>query len=99
MANEETKEEEAELDAYMEAAANGEGPSEKERIGFLRIRYEQIKVEYKSLQLQKEEAEALKRQDIVTKINDAFRANYQARKWTVRSLREAGESVSDRFVP
>lgn len=92
--------EQAEIDAYMDPEnANGDGPTNEERKGYLKARYEQVKNDYKALCLQREEFEGQKRADLQGKIQEAFKQNYVARKWFVRELRKAGEKIEDKFVP
>lgn len=90
--------EEAEINAYMEET-NGEGPNDDEFLTYLKMRYEQVKSDYKSLQLQRAEAEARKEANLLNKLTAAFRSNYKARRWAVIQLRIVGEIIQDRFIP
>jgi hypothetical protein len=91
---------EADIDRYMDAEnANGAGPTAKERTDFLRARHKAICDEYKSLMLLREEAKATENKQRLAQLREAFEANYRTRKWVVRELRAAGETVEDRFVP
>lgn len=96
--------EEAEYNAYMEAvAANGEIPKESERKDYYKARYNNVKTVYKSLILQKEEAEGYRDKDQkklwLDKLTPAFRDNYRERIRIVTELRTLGEKVDDPFVP
>lgn len=89
--------EEAEVNAYMEAAS--EKPSDERRKLFLQSRYEQVKREYQDLRLLKEEAEGRKDDKRVNELTGHFRENFKARKWAVTQLRQAGANVEDPFIP
>jgi hypothetical protein len=92
--------EQGEIDAYADSENAGTaGPTGDERQAYLRARYEQIKIEYKSLQLQQEEYKCSKRDELVQKVREAFGHNYAARKYVVRELRKVGEKIEDKFVP
>jgi hypothetical protein len=94
------KVEQAEIDSYMDVEnSGGDGPTSEERLAFLKTRYAQVKEEYKLLQLQREEIEATKKEDLLPRVNQAFSANYKTRKFLVKELRKAGEKVEDRFIP
>ena len=93
------KQEEAALDAYMDAAqCDGQGPTPAERLTFLKQRYDGVKAEYKSLMNLREEFKATDRKDALAKLRQSFEENYASRKWLVRELRVAGETVTDKFV-
>lgn len=92
--------EEAELNAYMDSDnAKDQGPTEEDRVAYLTRRHEDVKTEYKLLQLQKEEIEGRKDDALLANLHRAFGSNYKARKFVVQELRKAGEHVVDPFIP
>jgi len=92
--------EEAQINAYMEAVnANGEGPTDAERLAYLKARLFQVQAEYKALVLQRHEVEARKNEELLNKITSSFRENWKARKYVVTELRKCGETVEDKFIP
>jgi len=88
--------EQAEVDAYIQADG---ALADADRLEYLKTRYEQVKMEYRNLQLNREEIEALKRDDLKGRVSEQFAQNYKARKWVVTELRKRGIAVDDKFVP
>ena len=97
------KVEEVALNAYMDAVgANGEAKTDDDRRSYYRKRLVEVKMTYKSLILQKEEAEGYKadrREAMLNKLTPIFRDNYGERVRVVTELRKLGEVVDDPFVP
>lgn len=92
--------EEGEIDAYMDSDNHPkDAPSHADELDYCNMRYEQIKMEYKSLMLQKGEVDSSGREDQQSTLRRAFSNNYKARKWAVNRLRQLGQKVKDRFVP
>lgn len=93
--------EQGELNAYMDAVhANGmEALTDAERLEYYKGRYEKVKVTYRSLLLQKEEADGRKSEDALTALAPAFRQNFVARRFVVSELRKLGATVDDPYVP
>lgn len=88
--------EQATLDGYADQENNP--ATDKEKVEYLRARYEAVKAEYKTLQLQKWEADGSKNEPISRNCAEALSRNYRHRKFIVRALRAAGETVEDRFI-
>lgn len=89
--------EDAAIDAYMDA--DSEKPDDKTRKLYAKSRYENVKSEYRTLKLAKEEAEQRKDEKRISDLTTAFRENFKARKWAVTTLRQMGETVDDPFIP
>lgn len=91
-----TKIEEGDLQRYM---ADDAAVSDEEWLKYVVRRYEEIKEDYRSLVLQRREAEAQGREDLLAKLAQVFRWNYKARVWSVRVIRGKGYIVEDSYVP
>jgi hypothetical protein len=93
--------EQGELSAYMEAVhADGmDAITDAERLEYYRGRYDKIKATYRSLLLQKEEADGRKDEEALTALAPHFRRNFVARRHVVSELRKLAETVSDPYVP
>lgn len=91
--------EEADVSLYMDPKeADGEGPTDEERLDYLKRRYEEIKAEYRRLMLERDEIQATKRPDLEAKLHQAFRYNYAVRRYLVGKLARVGSPVKDKFV-
>lgn len=85
------------INAYMDTA--DDTLTRQDHREYLKARYEQVKAGYKSLLLQKAEAEKSGLpKEVLAKLTEQFNENYKARKYVVRGLRELGEKVEDKFI-
>lgn len=65
---------------------------------YVSARYDESKVQYRMLTMQKREAAAQGRTDIIEKLLPVFRSNLAVRKWAVVELRQLGEKIEDPFI-
>lgn len=85
---------ETELREYMEKGA----VILEEWRGYVSARYDETKVQYRMLTMQKREAVEQGRTDIIEKLLPVFRSNLAVRKWAVTELRQLGEKIEDPFI-
>jgi hypothetical protein len=98
-AAESAEDERLELEAYRDLDnSSPEDAHNKEYVGYLRARYEQVKGDYTTLMCNQREAEGAKNDEMKNRLSTLFTTNYRTRKWLVRELRSLGEKIEDKFI-